>query len=155
MLNRGQNDFGIAPQLCRRVLEEILQAVLAVGQIVVFDQVLVQLVGIFGDGQGGDVYVARSTVAGYGAAQSSTTLIYHFGLGNKLSFLVDDDPYRQNLVSPGYHIPVMDSQALSEQKPDYVLIMAPLYAEQIIAKNQAYLDQGGQFMAVWPKIEIR
>ena len=72
-----------------------------------------------------------------------------------MGFLVDDDPYRQNLVSPGYNIPVMGSQALYDQKPDYVLIMAPLYSEQIIAKNQAYQEQGGQFIIIWPKIEIR
>ena len=95
------------------------------------------------------------TFAGYGTAIGATVLTYQLGLGETIKFFVDDDPYRQNLVSPGYHIPVLGPEALCDQKPDYTLIMAPLYAEQIIAKNQAYLDQGGQFMAVWPKIEIR
>ena len=94
-------------------------------------------------------------VAGYGTSIGATMLAYQLGLGDAIEFFVDDDPYRQNLVSPGYHIPVLAPQALLEKKPDYVLIMAPLYAEQIINKNKAYLDQGGHFITVWPEVEIR
>ena len=94
-------------------------------------------------------------VAGYGTSIGATILTYQLELGEAITFFVDDDPYRQNLVSPGYHIPVLAPQALLEQNPDYVLIMAPLYAEQIIRKNRAYLDRGGHFVTVWPEVEIR
>ena len=95
------------------------------------------------------------TVAGYGTSIGATILTYQLGLGEMIKFFVDDDPYRQNLVSPGYHIPVVGPQALLEQRPDYVLIMAPLYAEQIISKNQEYVDRGGRFIIIWPEIRIR
>jgi len=95
------------------------------------------------------------TFAGYGTSIGATIFTYQLGLGDSIKFFVDDDPYRQNLVSPGYHIPVVANQALFDEKPDYVLIMAPLYAEQIITKNQEYRDQGGQFIVIWPNIEIR
>jgi len=95
------------------------------------------------------------TIAGYGTSIGATMLTYQLKLGESISFFVDDDPYRQNLVSPGYHIPVLAPQALLEEKPDYVLIMAPLYTEQIINKNKAYVDQGGHFVTVWPEVEIK
>lgn len=102
-----------------------------------------------------DIKAQGETVAGYGTSIGATIFCYQLGLGESVKFLVDDDPYRQNLVSPGYHIPVLSSQALYDQKPDYVLILAPLYSEQIIAKNQAYLEQGGHFVIIWPQVEIR
>jgi len=94
-------------------------------------------------------------VAGYGTSIGATIFTYQLDLGESIKFFVDDDPYRQNLVSPGYHIPVVSAQELLNQKPDYTLIMAPLYAEQITGKNQAYVDQGGHFVIIWPEVEVR
>ena len=42
----------------------------------------------------------------------------------------------------------------SEQKPDYVIILAPLYADIIMKKNQEYLEQGGVFIKIWPEFEV-
>mgnify|MGYP002018966783 CR=1 FL=1 len=56
------------------------------------------------------------TIAGYGASQSGTTLMYHFGLQESLSFIVDDNPVKQGLYSPGCHIPVVPSAELETRK---------------------------------------
>lgn len=93
-------------------------------------------------------------VAGFGTSIGATTFLYNFGLGELISFFVDDDPYRHNLVSPGYHIPVLPSQAIYEHRPDYVIVLAPLYADIIIKKNQKYLEQGGAFIKFWPGFEV-
>jgi len=94
------------------------------------------------------------TFAGYGTSIGATILIYQLGIGEYLDFLVDDDRYRQGLVSPGYHIPVVGPERLSIDKPDYVMILAPLYADPIMKKNQAYSDQGGHFINVWPEVVV-
>ncbi len=44
-------------------------------------------------------------VAAYGASTTTTTLIYHFELGPKIEFIVDDNPLKQGTFSPGLHIP--------------------------------------------------
>ena len=95
-----------------------------------------------------------SPIAGYGTSIGATILIYQLGLGKVLDFLVDDDPYRQNLVSPGYHIPVQGPQTLIDQHAGHALILAPLYAEQIMKKNQPYIEQGGKFVGIWPEVKI-
>lgn len=46
------------------------------------------------------------TWVGYGAAVGSTLLLHQFGLGEKLTCLVDANPQKQGRVSPGYHLPV-------------------------------------------------
>lgn len=101
-----------------------------------------------------DVASGKKAAAGYGTSIGATIFIYQLGLGEMLQFLVDDDPYRQSLVSPGYHIPVVSGQSLADEKPDYVLILAPLYAKQIMEKNRAYTDAGGNFVVVWPEVKI-
>jgi len=94
------------------------------------------------------------TVAGYGASHSVTTFIYHFDLAGKLSFLVDDNPLKHDLFSPGWHLPVLSSEAIYEKKPGYVVILPWRFSQNIIEKHQAYLDQGGHFILPLPKLEI-
>lgn len=94
------------------------------------------------------------TIAGYGASATTTTLLYHFGLGEDLSFIVDDNPQRQNLYSPGYHIPILSPKALYERKPHYVLVLAWRYAEAILKQHSAFSKQGGRFIVPLPKVEV-
>ena len=101
-----------------------------------------------------DIKLKGEIVALYGTSIGATNLTYQLGLGESIEYFVDDDPYRQNLVSPGYNIPVLNPKALLERKPDYVLIMAPLYADKIMSKNKAYINQGGQFVEVWLNIRM-
>jgi len=94
-------------------------------------------------------------IAGFGAPAKATTLMYHFGLGPEvIDFVVDDSPWKQGLFTPGHHIPVYAPQAIVERKPDYVLILAWRYADNIIRKNQAYLDQGGHFIIPLPELRV-
>jgi hypothetical protein len=102
----------------------------------------------------GGLKASGKDIIGYGAAVPSTTLIYHFDLGDSLSLLVDDDPKYHNLFSPGFHIPVSSPQAIYERNPDYVLIVAWRYAEPIMKKHQAYIDQGGHFILPMPNVQV-
>jgi SAM-dependent methyltransferase len=97
---------------------------------------------------------AGKVVAGYGASTTTTTLIYHFELQDRLSFIVDDNPLKQGLYSPGAHIPVLPSSALQTRKPDIVVILAWIYAEPIVARNKAFLQQGGTFMLPLPSVSV-
>ena len=101
-----------------------------------------------------DLKVQGKMIAGYGASATSTVLIYHFALAEFLSFLVDDNPQRQNLFSPGHHIPVLASQALDDRKPDATLILAWRYAEPIRTRHQTYVDQGGHFIVPLPTLAV-
>jgi len=94
------------------------------------------------------------TIVGFGASVGVTTLLYYFDIGDNLDFLVDDNPVKQRLYSPGYHLPVHDSSRLLESRPGYVLILSWRYADPIIAKNQPYLDQGGHFIRFLPSLEV-
>lgn len=97
------------------------------------------------------VHLAGKTIAGYGASTTTTTLLYHFELASRLSFIVDDNPLKQGRFSPGAHIPVLPSNALADRKPDIVVVLAWTYAEPIIARNAAYIEGGGTFLVPLPE----
>lgn len=94
------------------------------------------------------------TIAGYGASITGTTLIYHFGIGQYLDYLIDDNPAKQGRFSPGLHIPVYHPQLLYERKPDYVVILAWRYADAIIQKHIEFIKQGGKFIVPVPEFKI-
>ena len=93
-------------------------------------------------------------IGGYGASASVTTLLHHFELGDLVEFIIDDNPSRQNVFSPGFHLPCVSSAVLAEWKPDYVVILAWQYAGPIIQKNTAYLQQGGHFILPLPEVKV-
>lgn len=94
------------------------------------------------------------TIGGYGASATGTVLTYHFELGEIMRFIIDDNPIRQNRFSPGHHIPILSSQVLADQKPDYVIILAWRFADMIIKRNQVYLDRGGHFIVPLPELRV-
>ncbi len=93
------------------------------------------------------------TIAGYGASATTTTLVYHFGLGEYLDYLVDEYDRKQNTLMPGLHLPVFGPEVLLERKTDYVVIIAWRYIQPILNKNRLYRDAGGRFIVPLPKLQ--
>jgi SAM-dependent methyltransferase len=95
------------------------------------------------------------SIVGYGAPTKATTLLTHFQLGDGiLDFIVDDNPLKQNLFSPGHHIPVRKADEIYASNPDYVLILAWNFAEAIMEKHDLYREQGGRFIVPMPSLRI-
>ena len=91
---------------------------------------------------------------GYGASATSTTLIYHYELGSKLDYLVDDFSRRHGLFSPGSNLEIFPYEHINDTKPDYVVILAWRYYEKILKRHQKFLDQGGRFIIPLPELKI-
>jgi SAM-dependent methyltransferase len=102
----------------------------------------------------GGLQLRGRAIAGYGASHSVTTLVHHFGIGGQLEFVVDDNPRKHHLYSPGYHLPVLPSAVLHERRPDYVVILPWRFAEPIISRNHAFVAAGGRFIVPLPDLRI-
>ncbi|MCH9736669.1 MAG: SAM-dependent methyltransferase, partial [Actinomycetia bacterium] len=97
---------------------------------------------------------AGKSIAAYGAPAKATTLMYHFGLdGSVLDYIVDDNPIKQGLFTPGLHLPVLPAETLREREPDYVVILAWNFAEPIVAKHRGYTPHG-RFILPLPDLAI-
>ena len=94
-------------------------------------------------------------IAGFGAPTKATTLMAHFGLDeNILDFIVDDNPLKQGLFTPITHIPVLSADKLYDLKPDYVMVLAWNFSEQIMQMHKKYSKEIGSFIRPMPEPRI-
>ncbi len=97
----------------------------------------------------------HKTIAGYGAAAKTTTLLHFFDIGQgTLDFIVDDSPYKQGLFTPGKHIPVVAPKEIYTRKPDYLLILAWNFADSIMKMHDTYKKMGGKFIIPVPTPKV-
>jgi SAM-dependent methyltransferase len=101
-----------------------------------------------------DVKSQEKSIAGFGAARGGTLYVYHYGLGEYIDYIVDDDPNKQNTYSPGYHIPVLPTTALFDRKPDYVVVLAWVHSKAIVEKFKQYVLEGGRFITFFPEFKV-
>lgn len=98
---------------------------------------------------------AGATIAAYGAPAKGNTLLNYCGIDTGLiDYAVDRNPLKQGLYTPGQHLPVPPVQVLLERQPDYLLILAWNFAEEILAQQAEYARRGGQFILPLPEPRI-
>jgi len=94
-------------------------------------------------------------IVGYGAAAKGNVLTNFFNIGkDKLDYIVDSTPYKQGLFTPGMHIPVYAESRLQRDMPDYALILAWNFANEIMEKQGSYKAKGGKFIIPIPEVRI-
>lgn len=92
-------------------------------------------------------------VYGYGATAKSATVLNYCGIGPDLVCLVcDTTPAKQGRLTPGSHIPVRGPEAFADPYPDYALLLAWNHAEEIMAKETAFREAGGQWIRYVPTV---
>ena len=95
------------------------------------------------------------TISAYGAAAKGSTLVNYVGIGTDLvDYVVDRNVHKQGLHMPGTHLPIRDPAALLETMPDYLLLLAWNYKDEIAQQQSEYLRRGGRFIVPVPIPEI-
>ena len=94
-------------------------------------------------------------IAAYGAAAKGSTLLNFFGIGREtLDFVVDRSPHKQGRYMPGVRLPIVPTTKLVEEVPDYTLLLAWNFADEILEQQQAYRAKGGRFIIPVPHVRI-
>ena len=95
------------------------------------------------------------SIAAYGAAAKGATLINYIGLGPGLiDFVVDRNVHKQGKYMPGRHIPIHGPRMLLETQPDYVLLLAWNFAQEIMDQQAEYRRRGGRFIIPLPEPRV-
>jgi len=95
------------------------------------------------------------TIAGYGAPAKGNTLLNYYGIGpGTLTYLVDRNPRKHGLFSPGMHIPVVPVYHVLEDQPDYLLLLAWSSTDEIMRQQRLYRYRGGTFILPIPEPRV-
>jgi hypothetical protein len=94
-------------------------------------------------------------IVAYGAAGKGNTLLSTCGVGSDvIDFVVDRNPHKQGLFTPGTHLPIRPPDALRDARPDLVLVLAWNLAPEI-TRQVAYIQEwGGQFVLPIPSVRV-
>lgn len=94
-------------------------------------------------------------IVGYGASAKGNIILNYCRIGPEtLDYIVDSIPYKQGKYTPGMHIPIYPEAKLLEDQPDYTLLLAWNFADEIIKKQTEYRKHGGKFILAIPKLAI-
>lgn len=98
---------------------------------------------------------ANSIIVGYGAPAKVTTFLYTFEIStNLIEYIIDDNPLKQNMFTPGLHIPIKSLNNIYSNKVNYIIVFAWNFADEIIQKLQFFRDKGGRIIVPYPEIKI-
>jgi SAM-dependent methyltransferase len=94
-------------------------------------------------------------ITGYGATAKGNTLVNYCKIGpDILDYITDTTPFKQGHYTPGMHIPIFPEEKFHENPPDYALLLAWNYANEILQKESKYRQNGGKFILPIPEPEV-
>jgi SAM-dependent methyltransferase len=94
-------------------------------------------------------------VAGLGAAAKATVLLNCCEIGtDRIPWVADITPYKQNRHIPGTGQRIVTPDRLVSELPDACLVFPWNLRDEIVERNRAYLDAGGSFIFGLPEISV-
>ncbi len=103
-----------------------------------------------------DLKSKGASMAAYGAAAKGVVLCNYCGLGKDFfDFVADKSPHKQGRLMPGTHVPIVTPQALIDARPDYVVVLAWNFFDEIARELSAYTGKGGKLITPIAAPQIR
>lgn len=94
-------------------------------------------------------------IAAYGASAKGNVLLNYCGLGrDTIDFIVDDTPAKQGKFSPGNGIPIVSRDHFTQNPPEYLLLLAWNFSEELMANLPDFKKSGGRFVLPIPALRV-
>jgi hypothetical protein len=94
-------------------------------------------------------------VAAYGAAAKATTLCSYVGIDRTLvEYVADRNEHKEGRYMAGNRLPIVSPDRMRRDQPDYLLILAWNFAEEIMRQEHEFRERGGRFIVPIPNVEV-
>ncbi len=95
------------------------------------------------------------SIAGVSAPAKGMTLLNYCRIGTEtLDFITEKATLKINKYTPGMHIPVVSDSELIKQMPDFAMLLAWNFSDEIMKNLKEYKDAGGKFIIPIPEPHI-
>ena len=90
-------------------------------------------------------------IVAYGMSGRGNTLLNYWKVDTKIiDYGIDASPERYNRLVPGMHIPIISPEK-SLVDVDYALLLAWIFKDDIIKKEDEFIQNGGKFIIPMPQ----
>ena len=97
--------------------------------------------------------LADRVLAVSGAPAKGSTLLEYVGVGPAdICWIADRSPLKQGRLTPGSHIPIVETERLLLEQPDEVLLLAWNFVDEVLAQEAEYRRRGGRFVVPLPEV---
>ncbi len=94
-------------------------------------------------------------IAGFGASAKGNTLLNYCGIdSNSIQYIIDETPTKQNFLTPGSHIPIVPISYIHTNPPDYLVVFAWNFIDEIMEKTKPFKNTGGKYIIPIPETHI-
>tara|TARA_B100001123_G_scaffold403650_1_gene492327 strand:+ start:322 stop:1596 length:1275 start_codon:yes stop_codon:yes gene_type:complete len=94
-------------------------------------------------------------IIGYGASGRATVHINFCKFNSEIvEYVIDASHERQGRFIPGMHIPIVSPDKLKNDNPDYAILFAYNYFDEVMKKESSFIKKGGKFIVPLPEPKI-
>lgn len=102
-----------------------------------------------------DLKAKGNRIAAYGAPAKGNTLLNYCQIGTDiLDYATEKNSLKWGLYTPGMHIPVIPEQEAWSNPPDYYLMLAWNFLDELLEKEKEFRARGGKFIVPIPEPRI-
>ena len=98
---------------------------------------------------------AGATIAGYSAPAKGNNLLNYYGIGeDPYPYIADRNELKHGRTTPGTDIPITSPSMIEDNPPDYLLVLAWNFRDEILDQFKNYRANGGKLIFPIPEVEI-
>lgn len=92
-------------------------------------------------------------IVAFGASVGATTLLYWLGIGERINYIIDDNPIKHGLFSPGLGLKIYPAQEVKNNPPEVIINLAWRYIEPIMNKHVSYFLDKSRILQPLPVVK--
>lgn len=95
-----------------------------------------------------DLVNSGKKVAAWCAGHFAFTILSTTGIGDKVSYLIDNAPFKQGRYAPASHVKIVCSDYYAQEPVDVIMILGPMYVDELVKEIKTKLNPSIRIVTV-------